>query len=286
MNLFGKTRLGLLILLLCVLFCACDAADKNNAEGKKGEKDFPFQDGETLVLKDHMLQGNLAEISLYTRENDQQVTVTIPMIADTCFSSVEMDQSLWSFGDSEIVSTYCSMEEEYGGYYIYLLIIGMTYPTVECTMTSLPLLIDGQHAAYEFGTFCVQNYGKTFYSSGGEEDFYYRDNVFEVPDSTLNTVPFFNMVAEKRTEIKSICISSKELSVSEEKMEDVLGIHEAGEEFPVEMQLENTRDPRYYCFETVVEYLSASGEEVAIPSMCTTRSAPKLVAEAIVDKIK
>lgn len=286
MNQLRRTRLGLLILLVCVLFCACDTSDKNNTEERKGEPAFPFQDGEKLVLKDHMLQGNLAEISLYTRENDRQVTVTIPMIADTCFSSVEIDQSLWSFGDSEIVSTYCSMEEEYGGYYIYLLIIGMTYPTVECTMTSLPLLIDGQSAAYEFGTFCAQNYGKTFYSYDGEEDLYYRDNVFEVPDSTLSTVPFFNMVAEKRTEIKSVCISSKELRVSEENMEDVFGIHEAGEEFPVEMKLENTRDPRYYCFETVVVYLSASGEEVAIPSMCTTRSSPKLVAEAIVDKIK
>ncbi len=272
------------ILVVFVLFCGCDV--KDSADEKKSEKVFSYQGDETLTLKDHLIQGNLAEISLYTREEKQQVTIAIPMVSDICFSSAEIDQSQWSFGDSELVSASCNMEKEYGGYYIYLLIIGMTYPSAECTMTSLPLLIDGQNVTYEFGKFYARDYGKGFYSAENEEDLYYRDNVFEVPDSTLETVPFFNMVSAKRTELKSISISSQALHISARDMEDVFGIHEAGEEFPVELRLENAKNPCYYRFETVILYVSENGEEVAIPSMCTTGNSPKMVAEAIVDKIK
>lgn len=282
MNRIRKIHVLLLMMMPFVLLFGCDVANQT----EENEKLISYCDDETLVLKDHLIQGNLAEITLYTREEKQQVTITIPMIANTCFTSAEMDQSLWNFGDSELVSASCNMEEEYNGYYIYLLIIGMTYPSAESTMTSIPLLLDGQNVMYEFGSFCVQDYGKNFYSTADDEDLYYRDNVFEIPDSTLDTVPSFNMVSEKRTELKSICISSQALSVSERNMEEVLGIHEAGEEFSVELRLENAKDPCYYRFETVVLYLSENGEEIAIPSMCTTGNSPKMVAEAVVDNIK
>ncbi len=291
MNNLKKISLGLLFLLLCCLVFSCSKSeneDGNNEdeEKKQAKSSLSLSGGEELVMKDHILQGNIAEMSLYTRQNEQQIRITFMMISDKKFSSVDIDKTRWNLGDTELLSTYCGEGEEYSGYYIYLMAADVNHPEDACSMNTLPLIIDGQQITYEFGTFSFKEYGKDFYSDDDEEEgLFYRDNVFEVSAPTIDELPETNLVAEKKVEVKDICISSGELTISEDELQNVLGVREAGEEFPVALSFENEKTPRYYCFEMVVDYLTESGEEIAIPAMCPTRNAPKTVARDIIDRL-
>ena len=281
-----KISLVLLLLFLCCLVFSCNKNENGNDEGEQQlQPTLSLSGVEGMVIKDHMMQGNIAEVSLYTRQSEQRIRVTLPLISDKEFSSIDVDKTRWNMGDTELLSTFCGEGEEYYGYYIYLIAVEIYYPEKACSMSSLPLVIDGQQTTYEFGTFSIKEYGKDFYSDSDEEDLYYRDNVFEVSAPTIDELPETNLVAEKKVEIKDICISSSELTISEDELQNVLGVREAGEEFPVVLPLDNVKNPRYYCFEMVVDYLTESGEEIAIPAMCPTRNSPKAFAKNVIERI-
>ena len=137
----------LLLLILCCLVFSCSKSENENGndeEKKQTKSSLSLSGGEELVMKDHILQGNIAEMSLYTRQNEQGINIVFMMISDKEFSSVDIDKTRWNLGDTELLSTFCSMEEEYCGYYIYLMAAEMNHPEDACSMNTLPLVIDGR----------------------------------------------------------------------------------------------------------------------------------------------
>ncbi len=265
-------RCILLTVLVIAVCTSCAKEEKVEKEEKKPQVDW-------LIC-----QADLADMSLYARESNEEVIVlSIPLIASEELKDAKLNEQKWKFGDSTLLSAEVSLDEVYKEYYLYVILIRMTIPTVGDRVTELPLLIDGKEISYRFGRmYCVEHDYR--FVKGEEAKLFFNDNDFEIPTSHLDQIDF-TVGAKAAVRIKDIFLSSEEIAVSDDSLKVYRNqVCKKGETIQAFLDIVNAVN-KFYLFETVINYCEdcEDPEEEYLLSMCSTRTKALSVMKAYVD---